>query len=232
MHSNLKRKHFTLPVAMSPIGLALLACVVYCTSVNAADSEPMMKKLMGSTKADEDSGQVLACTPFIKYSNGTDMALTIGQYLENAESLPCHGEVNRDLIMCFTGGSEVSPGLRERLKTSLGNVCGMFVELLSLLARSDHGVDICSNMALTDATLTGDFCQEVVAESPDVTALMSTLDALGYPRYSNVVAKLLNLGDECPQKCGLNGGNILCNAYFSLASVLSIVGPQSLEPSM
>ena len=167
------------------------------------------------------------CGPYIKYPNGSNTLHTIGAYLENSTRPPCPNRVNSALRDMFKNGS-TGTILRSSMG-NLGNVCAIFTQVISILKSNDLGPKICEENSFSNEKITGrDFCS-IQLESPAISSMQSTLNSIGYGSYSQELAKLLSLGDQCIVKCGRGSGLVLCNAFYSVMQLFSKVIPPIVE---
>lgn len=176
------------------------------------------------TVGEVSSVAVQPCGPFIKYPNGSDTIHTIGSYLENSTQPPCSNMVNSGLSSMFKNGISGSL-LRKGVEKNLGNVCAIFIEVVSIIANRDLGVEICREDSFADEKITGsDFCS-IRPDSEAVAAMHSILDFIGFGNFSQELTNLLNL-KECAMKCGEGtSGQIMCNAFYSVMQLFSKVFP-------
>lgn len=156
------------------------------------------------------------CTPFIKFPNGSDTLFTISSYLSSKNLLPCHKTISKDLKEIFENTTQ-SSRIRAELQKSLGSLCSIFISTISVIAFK-LGPEICKENSLTDALLAQqDFC---------------SLEGL----ISHEIRKVLDLGSECPDRCGSGYGRVLCNAYYSVTELMNkrypnIIASKSKERS-
>jgi hypothetical protein len=187
-----------------------------------------MKELGSST---EHEFPTLVCDAYVKRADGSSYAATLSGYLESTKPLfaECWETVNTELKDIFRNTTE-SAKVREELRASLGNVCAEYVEMFSIVARmrkEEEPLEMCDLDALITATVKDrDFCAMETSETESST--LSTLISFGYPNYSRTLIDLMGLGDDCPAKCGEGYGRILCNAYYSMTTVLA----NTLQPSV
>lgn len=168
----------------------------------------------------------MKCTPFVKRDGGGDYNVTLSQYL--GTYVGCSSSVSKGLKEIFIN-SEQSAKVRNELRGSLGNVCALYVGVFSRLARMNQSSAMCDSGALQDVVIDQDFCEKIDPDSASVDSTLSSLDALGYSNYSSALSALVGLsGAACTSKCGSQSGKILCNAYFSMATVLVTVVAQEV----
>ena len=153
------------------------------------------------------------CTRHIRWPNGTESDAGIDDFLE----MSCDDSLN-NLRYIF---SEDAVGTRHDLVASLGDLCSSFVDLISLMIQV-RGQKLEKEICTLSGKLSSDFCQSHTVSTERNTALERDLDLLGYHNISLEVRKLIDLGANCTEKCD-NGANsnVLCNAYYLLASLLS-----------
>ena len=165
------------------------------------------------------------CRPFVKHRNGSNYALTVNKYLNNQVLVPCYKSVSFELKELFKNNS-LSQALRMELTNSLGDVCSQFVQILSLLARRNRSYDFCDAEALSTQVLSRDFC---LVPPSEIMTLKGSLQDVRYTGFSNVLGELLDIvrGTNCASKCGRDPGKILCNAFYSLATVVSKIMTRS-----
>ena len=221
------------------LSLALGCTVVFLTwtatycSPTASGAKPEtlspIKDKVEAGDVDPDFG--LPCGAFVKRSNGSNFNWTLSAYIESLNPLfvKCGTSVNDELKAMFRDTVE-SAHVRNEVRGSLGDVCAMYVDMFSIVARMTKQGAMCDAHALVDATIKDrDFCQ-IVPDDPKYESMATTLLSLGYSNYSKVLTNLLNLGSDCPSKCGEGNGRILCNAYFSMVPVLIDVLLRDLFP--
>ena len=178
---------------------------------------------------------LMRCSSKIRFpQNGSDTTYSVATYLKNQEALPCAGSISVGLMKVFAEG-ERSAKIRQDLEKKLGHVCSAFVDLISAIAFSrEMSSSICVQEAFSNRLLIEtDFCgkEDGIMDSAMDTSLVSTLMAFGghFRRAADAVVSLQALDkDSCLEKCGGGYPRILCNAYYSVASLFSQEYPKLL----
>ena len=140
--------------------------------------------------------------------------------------MKCSKTISSGLKEIFTR-SEKGLKIREDLERNLGGVCSAFVDLLSWTAFNSEimAPGICDGSLFTDRSLSEiDFCARKRLEGN--TDLASTLGNLGgggcFEPAARELAKLWALDESsCSAECGSGYPRILCNAYYSIATLFS-----------
>ena len=206
----------------------------YCSGARGPSPEtlpPLVDKVEAGDVYPEFQDFGLPCGAFVKRSNGGNFDWTLSAYLESLDPLfvQCRASVNDELKAIFRN-TEESAEIRNEVRGTLGDVCAMYVDMFSIVARMTKQGAMCDADALVDDTIKDrDFCQ-IVPDDPKYESMATTLLSLGYSNYSKVLTNLLYFGSDCPSKCGEGNGRILCNAYFSMVPVLIDVLLRDLFP--
>ena len=158
----------------------------------------------------------------------------IAEYLNNHSAFRCADTISSDLKKIFSPGVR-NARIRADLKENLGNVCSSFVDVISVFTFYNKVMSggICEDDLFTEDSLNGtDFCVRVktLDSKPVVSAIEKFEEKFRSSKSAaNEVAKLLALNDSsCHRKCGSGYARILCNAYYSIASLFSQEFPKVL----
>ena len=165
-------------------------------------------------------GQILPeCDPFIRLPSGSKTNISIAVYLNSSTLLPCSKNISIRLKDIFQAGPDGAQ-TRSDVVNIVGDLCSAYVNLTSLIFFKNLSQAICNEQSLSNQTLKQNFCTHVDMEKkmeiPDIKIELERFKQIHY-HFKN----LTSLGGNCEDKCRRKNSGVLCNAYYSMALLLS-----------
>ena len=178
-------------------------------------------------KAPTEPPQGAPCLPNLtRY--GVSLNVTISRVLSSPKVLSCADTISKALQAMFQLDVSAEE-MRRDTTDSVKDICPAFVNLTSIVVWSGYGKHpgpnfraiICSKDILTKKAVEDrDFCTFYKEYQSSSTTTLELLEE--YPKVASVFQELTSMGGDCEMKCGKGSKRVLCNAFFVLASLLSM----------
>ena len=171
-------------------------------------------------KATKSITPAIECDPLIRLTNGSKTNISISVYL-NSKS--CSKNISMRLKKIFQGNAQT----RSDLVDIVGDLCSAYVNLTSVIIFKN--LSICMELSLfSTQTLEQKFCSRLDMNEGEITRIKTDLDMLtqlaGF-KFEEIHHHFIDLtslnANDCKKKCGGNDSRVLCNAYYSMALLLS-----------
>lgn len=201
-------------------------CFVFVHTVDPPPKE-LMEKMDPETgskpeaaTSDVAQNPVLECGAYVRFPNGSDTPFTIDSYLSSKKVFPCFEDINRNLKDIFNK-TNPSVEIRKQLRSNLGNTCSVFIDVISKIVFTNLSHDICVEQSLGDAVIVRrNFCRTEDASFAEAITIHTNLISMKFSAVANEFMKLLSL-KNCSRQCGSGNGSVFCNAFYSMAKLLS-----------
>lgn len=178
--------------------------------------DDLLDNLMNASGEKDTKSIIPACDPLIRFTDGSKTTISISGYLNSSRVLPCSKNISMRLKKIFQGNAQT----RSDLVDIVGDLCSAYVNLTSVIFFKNLSQAICNEQSLSNQTLEQSFCSRIhMKEDAEIPVIKTELES--FKQIHHHFTDLISLGANCEEKCGGKNSGVLCNAYYSMALLLS-----------